>query len=405
MDISDSMPAEVICSYCLQKKPVGEMSDEHIWPASLGGDPLGFPWRTDKVCRRCNSICGQWVDGAFIKSWFGSNERYTGVEDYLDPADPDKAVVSAAYLGTFEHEELLEDEIAEFWVGLAGEHMLHIRPRQEEVWDGYAGGKPTRKRSNGGHAYMAFTSAEPFWARLALRTFQRQFRFATRTLANSACPDLTPALTPVDPADESQARHLRILKSAQGGLNMRITTTVDFSNRFLAKLALGLGRETFGDAFLFTPYAQYLAHALREADFQKRQAIPVRGSGFFSASSEQFDILPIKWPGAWILMTLRISDQSILAVVTPSGKVMTVQVSDDPALADPSGLWSDAGTVWLAIPAAGEATGPISMGDYLAFVTGAFPHAELTRLKALRSISCQLPPKHTALENIDDSTS
>jgi HNH endonuclease/integrase-like protein len=74
------------CIYCDQEKADDEFSDEHIWPDALGGDFLPpETWRTDDVCRRCNSLSGVFVDGSFIRSWIGNAERATGARDYLKP--------------------------------------------------------------------------------------------------------------------------------------------------------------------------------------------------------------------------------------------------------------------------------------------------------------------------------
>lgn len=382
-----------VCSYCLKAKSIAERSDEHIWPESLGGDPLGWPWRSNQVCRFCNNVAGQWVDAAFVRSWFGSHERRSDTELYLDPRAPHKAVAPFAYMGTYSHAELRDEETAELWLGPAGETILHVRPRHEEVWDVVTGGKPTKKRSEGGHAYLAFTSAEPFWVHVALWSFQRHFKFATRTLSNANMPVMARPLTPVNPHDAEQARHLRILESTRGEVKTQSVLAVDFSSRFLAKLALGLGRETLGDAFLETPYARLLSHALWERDFERRQAIAVLGSGFFGELSKRLEGLSLSWPAGWLLITQTSNERRLLTIVTPSGKAMAIQVSDDPELIDTSGAWSKDGQVFLAIPPAGEAIGSIPLPDYLAFLTGVGRHPELERLKSLQRDRMALPPK------------
>jgi len=383
---------DVVCSYCLRSKPAAEMSDEHIWPEGLGGDPLGWPWRTSKVCGLCNNLAGQWVDAAFIKSWFGSHERHSGVEDYLDPAAPQKAVAPLIYMGVVEHEELKTEEVGEVWLGSAGDTILHVRPKHEAAWSTYAGGKPSKKRSESGHAYLAFASPSQFWAHVTLWSFQRHFKFATRTLANSNMPEMPSPLTPIDPNDTEQARHLRILRSLAGGIHVQMTIAVDFASRFLAKLALGIGRELLGEAFLQMPYARHLSAALWERDFEKRQAIPVRGSGFLGAFGDVLKTLPLAWPGAWVLIVMTTGGLPCLTVITPSGKAMTVLVSDAPD-AHSAAAFPEDGLVYLAIPAAGRASGPIALPEYLAFMTGVAPNDKLQQLRGLRRDPAHLPPK------------
>lgn len=392
-----------MCSYCLNEKPVDERSDEHIWPEALGGDPLGPPWRTENVCHRCNTLAGLWVDGAFIRSFFGSHERATDAEAYLDPRHPEKAVAQFIYMATVEPEELRADETAEVWIGPAGEHVLHVRPRHDEVWNTFAGGKPTRKRAESGHAYLSFTSPEPYWVHVALWSFQRQFRYARRTLVNANTPEMASPLTPISPDDSEQARHLRMAASLTRGAEGHMVVDLDYSTRFLCKLALGVGREVLGDAYLRTPYAGYLSRALKEANFAARQTIPVKGSAFFGGLTASLERLPLKWPGAWVLILLPVGNQPGLVVVTPSGKMMAMLVSDD---AEVSAIWRerfDEGEVYLAVPAAAEAIGPVPFPDYLAFITDVADHPELRRLCDLRGDPDRLPPKRLRRPDEDGS--
>lgn len=389
------------CSYCLTEKPVAERSDEHIWPEGLGGDPVGPPWRTDNVCGRCNSLAGQWVDGAFIRGWFGTHERASGAEDYLDPAHPEKAIAQFRYMGVVEPDELRPDETAEVWIGPAGETVLHVRPKHDDVWNAYAGGKPTRKRAEGGHAYLLFTSPEMFWVLVALWSFQKQFRRAHRTLINSDTPETSPPLAPIDPGDAEQARHIRMARSLQGGIKASLVVDLDYSNRFLCKLALGVGRELWGEAYLKTSYAGHLSRALWERDFEVRQTIPVRGSGFFGGLTAKLSRLPLAWPGGWLLLLMKAGGLPCLVVLTPDGKAMITLLSDDPALADALPI-SDEGEIHVVVPAVGTSAGPIPFEDYLAFVTGVGTHPELQRLQSLRRDPSTLPPKRIGEDADDD---
>lgn len=381
------------CSYCLQSKPEAERSDEHIWPESLGGDPLGPPWRTSNVCERCNHLAGRWVDGQFVRSFFGSHERVAGAEDYLDPENPLGARTHFAYLGVIQSALLTDEETAEAWLGPAGDVVIHVRPRHDEAWDAFAGGKPTRKRSQGGRAYLLLASEEPFWIKVVLSTFLRAFRHASRTIANADISGPPTLLTPITPADATQARHLRIVDENRKGVHGQMTLPLDVERRFLAKLALGVGRETLGEAFLSTPYATLLARMLREADFEKRNRIPLRGASLHGGLKDAVAKLPLHWPGGWVLLLLRPDDRAALVIVTPAENALALIVSDDPALTIDNPAWPDEGVVYLTIPALDAAVGPIGLPDYLAFQTGVSGHPELERLAARRTDPSRLPPK------------
>lgn len=389
----DTSEPTFLCSYCLRDKPEAERSDEHIWPQSLGGDPLGPPWRTDNVCQRCNSLAGQFVDAAFVKSMIGLFERASGTEEYLDPSQPEKMTVPFVYMGAVEHDELHNDEVAEVWLGPAGDVVTHIRPRHDEVWEGYAGGKPTRKRSQAGNAYLAFASETPFWAAACFWSFQKQFKFAARSLLNAPLPTVELKLTPLDPDDAEQARQVRIAESMQGEIKANVTIPTDLGNRLIVKVALGLGRETLGEAFARSSYAQQLSRALWTRDPETRAQSRVHGSGFLATGDSPLAQAPIAWPGGWLLLLMLSGGRPSLTVFSPSGKMATILISDLPITPGTHPHWSQDGEVFLVIPTLGESLGPIDLPDYLAFIIGEIDHPDLRRLADRRKPPDAFPEK------------
>jgi hypothetical protein len=136
------------CYYCGLDKPVPEFSDEHIWPDALGGDHLPHFWRTDDVCRTCNSTSGVFVDGAFIRGWAGAAERSSGAREYMSLTDPAKTVLPLDHLGRLADALTKDGEVAEWWAGPCGAHVVHFRPAEtEDLWKTYLGGDP-RARSH-----------------------------------------------------------------------------------------------------------------------------------------------------------------------------------------------------------------------------------------------------------------
>ena len=386
------------CSYCDRRKPPSEFNLEHIWPDALGGDALPEPWVTRKVCARCNELSGRYVDGEFIKSWFISHERSNAAREYLDVSRQHETWLPLSYMGVLAHPELRNDETAEVWLGPCGDHIVHIRPRQEPVWDVYAGGKPTRKRSDWGSAFMALCSEEAFWIWTALNSFHRHFRRAHRYMLNSDTPHgFTPSFSDLNEDDPEQARLATIARSMEttrkAGNMVKLTTAVrvDLSGRFLTKVAMGIGREILGDAFLDTTYAGNLRAALWEPDLEKRQALPVRGSGFFGELGELPGMGFLRWNGAWVLWLKPLGSTLALIVVTPSGRSMTIQVSDDQELVNQWAQTAPEGLIFVTAAAVGEAVGPLDGAEFLAHQLGNFVHPELDRLAKLRKGGAAIP--------------
>src|SRR5579872_4478640 len=110
------------CIYCDGRRGDPTFSDEHIWPAALGGDACPPEiFRTNQVCTRCNNIAGQWVDAAFFKSVFVQHEVGQSARSYLDPEAP--GVLPPTYMGFDTELPLADGTACERWLGAAGDHI------------------------------------------------------------------------------------------------------------------------------------------------------------------------------------------------------------------------------------------------------------------------------------------
>lgn len=387
------------CSYCFRSKLTAEFNLEHIWPDALGGDALSGFWKTTNVCARCNELSGRFVDGEFIKSWFVVNERAEAARPYLNAAKPEAAWLPLTYIGNLEHDVVPTGMAAEFWLGPCGDHIFHLRPTQEPGWETYAGGKPTRKRLDWGRAYMALCSADKFWALTAVHSFHRHFRRGERYLVNAPAPQgFQPPFSELDQSQPGIVNDLVLMElvsaHAEAGtkLKLRAVIAINVGSRFLAKLALGIGREVLGDAFLDTLYARVLRGALWERDNSARAKMAVRGSGYLQGAGQHAHAAVLRWPGAWVIWLQVVGGELACHVVSPGGKDMTVLVSDERELVS---SWAEAwpeGQVYLTVAATAEAVGPIGGAEYIAHQLGNIDQPRLTELARQRAGIVPPPP-------------
>lgn len=385
------------CIYCGIDKNDDEFSDEHIWPDALGGDFLPSLWRSNDVCSRCNSISGVFVDGAFIKSWMGTAERSTGAREYLSPTRPGAGVLPLNYIGQLTDVEPSSGEVAELWVGPCGANIIHVRPANEDFGT-YAGGDPRLKKKNAGRAYMALTSQELFWVLTSLASFKKHFSKAERFVTNMEIPpQWLKSFRPPDVNDPVQASDMIIVNSV-----VRTTARTDMvkvraridptaGDRFLAKVALGFGYSLLGAKFLSTQYAKDLRAGFREADPTKRKMIPIRGTGYLDGSDLAGAASVLAWTGAWVLIAKKTVKGLSITVVSPSAKVMSILVTDDPSLLTSIDAVYDDGVVWVTVPALGEAVGPIDLPSYCAHQLKAASRPELAALASKRLDPSSLP--------------
>ena len=389
--------ARRICIYCGCDKLSGEFSLEHIWPSALGGSLCGDLFKTSDVCRQCNEKSGLWVDGEFLKSWFIKNEVALAQYPYLDPAVP--AAISLVYLGIQTDLSISDGLVCERWVGPSGDHIYHFHAADENKWFGYAGGNIiARQGPDPGRAYIVLATQQRYWVHTALLSFAAHFSRAKRCCLTEVvgAPDSWRDLLPrPDGTDEIQARELALIRaSGDKAFQANVPVRMDVPKRFLSKIALGLGFNLLGDAFLATPYALQLRAVLHESDAQKRAAMDLRASSYLQSVVDGPLTQTLRWDGAWVLVIAIISGTLSLLVSTPSGRLLAVAISDD------SALWANGrlkdyqlGQAFLILPQRREFVGPVSLPEYVLHRWGTQCHAQLTRLEGLRVDPSRLPDK------------
>jgi HNH endonuclease len=375
------------------------MTLEHIWPQSLGGATAPPIFQTRDVCGKCNSTCGLFVDGAFLKSWFISAERGSSAHNFLDPLIPGPAPFW--YMGIDTEFPAEEGYVCERWLGLAGEHVYHVHQKDQDRWTPYAGGDVIRRNVDPGRVYIFLTSPTEYWSLTALLSLIQQFPKATRRCMTrvDGLPRMPIAMPADPPSSEAEAREATWIDGRTEGVwhPHKVAIQVDFSDRFLAKVSLGLGHTIFGDKVSSSPYADELRKMLWSKNSSQREDIALRGSGFWTgpALAEVPDIL--KWAGAWSIFLTSVGQGFGMALTTPGGHFMSMMISDDPS------LWpSNAdrmllnGAVFIFVPQRARVIGPIPISEFIAHRSGSRRRSDLTELENMRSTLAPLPPKNTS---------
>lgn len=123
---------------------------------------------------------------------------------------------------------------------------------------------------------------------------------------------------------------------------------------------------------------------LREANIEKRKKIPVRGSSYLSGRGLRGMEAVLAWPGGWVLMVKLTDGKLSLSVLSPSGRAMSVLISDEQTLVDGLDLKFRDGVVWITAPVAEEAVGPIMLSEYVAHQAKVFLSPVLAKLASRR---------------------
>ena len=372
------------CIYCDRAKGPNEFSLEHIFPDSLGGSHFSDLFKTRSVCQRCNSISGLFIDGSFIKNFFSQNDSSEAALRFVDLKKP--APLPMKYMGVLDNIELTEKEVCDFWMGPHGGLVYHIRKKADVRWDCMIGGNPIEKKKHRGTVYVYGQNNDRYWLSVLFLSCLEQFKGARFISGNIGFSAEIPFLKNADTAEEKFI--LEQLNNLQGNSHKsKVAVTDGFDQRFLAKLALGLGVNFFGNQFLSAPYAISLRNAMWEKNITKRQGYGVKFYKYFNDEKKLNDIFAIE--GAHTILLYPIKDELFLVTFLYGRKMIMIPICPDKT------LWNSFtanGSIFIAAPQIQFFVGPIDLVDFIAFKGGVHNIPELTNLQSRIFDVSKLPP-------------
>jgi len=248
---------------------------------------------------------------------------------------------------------------------------------------------------------MALTSGRLFWVHVSLNSFKAHFKRAQRFVTNL---QLDPPAAEyfktnmVDPNDPLRARDMEVMEQVISAakekrfLKLSLVIKLDTGTRMLAKLGLAVGYKLFGIEFLDSEYAATLRLGLWERDPNKRKNYPVYGTGYLG--QQPFPDLKgiLNWLGGWLLLLKVSAGKLMLFVVTPTGRTMSVMITDSAVFLERLDESFTEGKVWLTIPGLSRGEGPLGLPDYLAHRADVREVSVLKAIEAMRVDRSSLPP-------------
>ena len=366
-----------------------------LWPPALGGDRAPAIFRSGAFCQPCSALSCRAIDGAVLKGWFGQGGLARAAQALLDPLAPGPAPL--AYLGVASDFPAGEGEVCDRWSGLAGEQIHHIHGDDGTLWTGPGGSDDAAALMPRERAIIVLTSPSRYWSRLAILSMAAHFPHADCYCLHEFAEGLTGGL-PVAPLgqlpDAAQAAWIRD-RGNRGKLRGRPQTD-DGSHRFLIKLALGLGLNLLGPAFLDTPSCRLLRRGFwepqpraRKTAFPEAAAAPAVTTGDAATLRNS-----LHWPGAWTLCLGMIGAELGLIVAAPHGRLLDIVICGDSAVLEPGfhARWREP-QVFVAIPQRGIFAGPVALAAFVAHREREADVPELARLEALAIAQRMLPSK------------
>jgi|GEM_PF-1488173 hypothetical protein len=377
------------CIYCNREKGESEFSNEHILPRTIGGaiHPIN-PFATDLVCGRCNNIAGLFIDAPFAKSWFINNYRADNAKRYIKLTP--SSILPLVYIGIVD-ELKFKGKICEFYLGPTGDLIYHFHyPYPMEMDTPSMVGVPPHLRNKGidyGFAFIFLTTNNKEWLLPIFNSFMDHFEKSILYFGNGPTPkggrfsDI--------PAELNEL--LVKIRSMNGKEHTsNVTMDIDTGNRFMAKLALGLGCLFLKGEYKTSTDAELLRKLIWTRDAKERQKLPVHGTGFLSGTDTLKDLNEkMKWEGGHILFLTHAEESLALYANFYGQGGSLIQVTEN------KNHWSgvfERAIIYIIIPERQKCVGPIHFEDYIRHKFSNYKNQQLTELEEdLKSVGA-LPP-------------
>jgi len=325
-----------ICIYCSKRTAAADFSLEHLIPQFMGGNAACPDAATRDVCRRCNSLCGRFVDAPVARGFF-QNSIDNGAWQHCIRFDAAAGnVFPLIYLGTCAEIAFNDNEESEVWLAPDGGAIWHIRARQTDDFATMAGGDPyLGRKDQSSRVYSFNASVHPYWINSNFKSVLAHFNDEPIFLGADTDIErqLTAKRTPgaLCRKDESAIRerdHIQRLLDERRPVIHKVSMDILFDVRFLAKIALGFGYQALGST-----YGELkCTDRLRKLLWTRRAALDaaqheVRMAPYFASlqdKSHKMFALPVGF--VFVLLALR--EGLVLKIIFPSGHDVQVSITD-----------------------------------------------------------------------------
>lgn len=350
------------CVYCNRDSEV--FTAEHVIPQSVGGnlEPTN-PFKLREVCPHCNSCCGRYVDGPFIRSRLTQQGRATTAVRAFEPGP--NAFLPLNYFGILENLEH-GTRICEFWLGPTGDRIYHFHePYPREPDSPVIVGLPPhlpKDRLDAGFVFLFVRSNNPVWWPVIVNSVIKQFSGSQLFLGNGPQPT-EGAFSQIPPELLSLHEKLKALDGVEHSIKGALS--LDYGSRFLAKLALGMGGLFLDFSFRSGASADLLRKFLWAKKFEDRQKIPIPGRNFIAERDPNFAKLTsfLRWPGGHILVMLPTAKGLTLYVAFFEAQAATIVISDEPD--HWQNIGNQDGMVYVISPGLRKYVGPVRLSEFV----------------------------------------
>lgn len=317
-----------ICAYCGKEKAEDELTQEHVIPKAIGGNLLPTnPFLLNSVCKRCNNVAGTYIDGPFIKNWLVQNSKTENIYKYADISK--NPILPLRYMGPC-NELSYEDKICELWLGPAGDTIYHFHLQYPDEPDiSPMVGVPTYARRDEidyGFAFLFISSNNPVWHPTIVLSFSEYFKKSIIYLGNGPTPK-GGRFSKIPIELEFLHKKLRSMGGKQHEISLKMR--IDYGDRFMAKVALGIGCLLLNSSFIKSESADLLRQFMWTKDAKEREKIPVLGSRFLDKRSDLLKKI-LCWPEGHFIALIESEDSLYLFTSFYGNQNSAIKISSEP---------------------------------------------------------------------------
>lgn len=365
------------CIYCSQSHQIEKQSREHTIPSFMGGSYAPSHFITRNSCKKCNNDLGRFVDAAYAKSWIVVNtlqqlsrKFYRGLNDMFIPL---------TYIGESQIPGLIidNDQVPEHWIGPSGETIIWIRHRDDK-YQSYSGGNPSQTKKMPSTAFLFLTGEnETRWLigiQSFLRTFKR-FKSASKILCcdirGPSSEELLSYFSEPTSRDKENIKTIRSWITSDQMVEACLTHKINFDQRFIGKMAIGIGYSLFGESYLQTREAK---EARRACWPKKNRPSKLRGAATFDRAGPQLIHKQLGYPGAVALTVIQAGKSYVMTLNIDQTIAFTVELGPSamiPLHFDPTHDY-----MLLLFPALQKSI-ELSFEERLLHSCGSYKHSEL----------------------------
>lgn len=353
-----------ICIYCNKEKEDKEFNREHVIPQAIGGGSETNNPLIIKVCKKCNSIAGFFIDTPFSKYWFLATSNIASLRKVVNFQLIES--FQFTYMG-FVKDYNLDDMICEKWIGPNRDSVFHFHPPFPilEDTESVGGLHPTLKSNtkiNHGFSILVLNSNTPEWVKLIKNSYKKQFKLCDNYIVEFQESKIKKL--PNDFPKDKERFIQRLQAITTETIETEFAISFGTAERFLAKTALAIGNLFLNKTFINSNYADSLRSFLWTKEYDKRKGMEQKIHGFIGNKNKFETLTPIlSWGNCHIIGLLKFKDSIELFVNFYSDNPAMIRVSE--SMEDWQQINKNSEIIYICHPVMKKTIGPFSLEDLI----------------------------------------